>query len=229
MGALLLISMFLLSRQSAELVSNMNADKPGDKDRTIVIDVGHGGVDPGKIGINGALEKDINLEIARILKGFFEANDIHVILTRSGDHGLYNEGDSNKKVQDMKRRLAVIEESSPDMVISIHQNAYTKEYVRGAETFYYEHSKQGKALAEIMQSHLKTRLDTNNQRSAKANSSYYLLKKTSNLMVIVECGYLSNREEAKLLSQRHYQERVAWAIHMGAMEYLNDNTPKKRK
>ena len=187
----------------------------------VVIDAGHGGVDPGKVSTSGALEKDINLEIAIKLKQFLEQEDVEVILTRDSDAGLYDENASNKKVQDMKRRVELIESTRPVVTVSIHQNSYHEEYVHGAQTFYYANSEQSKELAEKIQQVLLNTIDRNNTRVAKANDSYYLLKKTSSPIVIVECGFLSNIEEAQKLESDYYQEKLAWAIHMGILQYLN--------
>lgn len=188
----------------------------------VVIDAGHGGTDPGKVGINGVLEKDINLQIANILKMFLEANDIEVIMTRETDDGLCDSDAENKKVQDMKRRIALIEESSPVVAVSIHQNSYPEEYVSGAQVFYYTDSTEGKRLAEKIQIQLIEDLVPEKERQIKANDSYYLLKKTAKPIVIVECGFLSNSREADKLSTSLYQEKVAWAIHLGVLQYINE-------
>ncbi len=192
-----------------------NKEKP-----CVVIDAGHGGADPGKVSISGALEKDINLKIAKLLKQFLQAEGIEVIMTREGEGGLYEEGASNKKVQDMKHRLEIIESSGAELVVSIHQNSYHEEYVKGAQVFYYATSEKSKMLAETLQEQLKE-LDPDNKREAKKNDSYFLLKKTSKPIAIVECGFLSNREEAAKLSDEVYQEKLAFQIHMGIMKYLN--------
>ena len=188
----------------------------------VVLDAGHGGNDPGKIGINGALEKDINLQIAIFLQEFLEANDVTVVMTRNTDAGLYDASASNKKVQDLRRRIAMIEESNPRLVVSIHQNSYMEEYVRGAQVFFYNGSREGQALAEKIQKRLIEGLDKENHRQVKANDSYYLLKKTAKPIVIVECGFLSNHEEAGKLASPYYQEKVAWEIHLGILQYLNE-------
>ncbi len=94
----------------------------------VYIDAGHGGIDPGKVGINNALEKDVNLSIVMKLKDFLEASDVEVVLTRDTDRGLYEENDSNKKVQDMKNRVKKIEETHPALVVSVHQNSYHEEH-----------------------------------------------------------------------------------------------------
>lgn len=192
------------------------------KEKPVVyLDAGHGGIDPGKVGINNALEKDVNLSIVMKLTKFLEAADVEVVLTRDTDKGLYDENDSNKKVQDMKNRVRKIEESRPALVVSIHQNSYHEEYVHGAQIFYYETSSEGKRAAEILQAQLVQSLDPENHRAAKANDSYYLLKKTSAPIVIAECGFLSNSAEAAKLVDDTYQERIAWAVHLGILRYLN--------
>ncbi|MBD5463734.1 MAG: N-acetylmuramoyl-L-alanine amidase [Lachnospiraceae bacterium] len=217
MVGILMFSMFVVARESAVYVNSTQVEEK--KNICVVIDAGHGGADPGKVGINDQLEKDINLEIAQMLKQFLQAEGITVVMTREGDGGLYDENASNKKVQDMKRRLAIIEEADPVLVVSIHQNSYHEEYVKGAQVFYYETSQNSKQLAEIIQEQLRS-LDSDNKREAKGNDSYFLLKKTSKPIVIVECGFLSNREEAAELSTPLYQEKMAWNIHMGVMKYL---------
>ena len=187
----------------------------------VVIDAGHGGADPGKVGVDGSLEKDINLAIAKKLQTFLQMEDVDAVLTRQSDAGLYDENASNKKVQDMKMRVGIIEEKQPQLTVSIHQNSYHEEYVHGAQTFYYNSSESSKQLAELIQQVMTAQLDTDNTRQAKANDSYYLLKKTSTPIVIVECGFLSNYEEAQKLSSDYYQEKVAWAIHLAILQYLN--------
>ena len=93
----------------------------------VVIDAGHGGTDPGKVGVDGSLEKDINLAVAKRLKTYLEQDDIRVIMTRETDTGLYSDTDSRKKMADMKKRCEIIEESGADLVVSIHQNSYHEE------------------------------------------------------------------------------------------------------
>lgn len=222
MGFLLVVSMLAVAREAAIYVAaNAKAVNEDQDLPCVVIDAGHGGRDPGKVGINGVLEKDLNLEIALLLKQFLEADDIRVILTRDSDVGLYDENASNKKVQDMKRRVALIEEAHPVITVSIHQNSYHEESVHGAQVFYYTNSAEGKKLADVIQEELIEKADPDNKKQAKANDSYYLLKKTGTPIVIVECGFLSNSAEAEKLCTDSYRERIAWAIHMGVVRYLN--------
>ncbi|WP_334089254.1 N-acetylmuramoyl-L-alanine amidase [Helicobacter typhlonius] len=153
---------------------------------TIVVDAGHGGIDPGKIGVNNALEKDINLAIALKLERNLKENGIRVVMTRTDDNGLYKANDSNKKVRDMKNRLEIIEEAKPALAVSIHQNSYPDPSVSGVQVFYYKDSVKSKEAAETMQAQMIQTLKPSKERVAKENGSYYLLKKTSVPIVIVE-------------------------------------------
>lgn len=188
----------------------------------VVIDAGHGGFDPGKVGVNGALEKDINLTIAYMLKELLEQNGMQVVLTRTDDDGLYEESDSNKKVSDLKRRSAKIKESGAKIVVSIHQNSYTSESISGAQVFYYKGAEESRQIAELIQAELRRVADPDNKREAKSNDSYYLLKNAECPMVIVECGFLSNNREADMLISEEYQKKLAWAIHLGVLQYTNN-------
>lgn len=187
---------------------------------TIIIDAGHGGRDPGKVGSLGTLEKDINLQISFILKDILEAQDIHVIMTRDTDKDL-SKTTANFKVSDMKERVTLIQENNAALVISIHQNSYTTPEVYGAQCFYHTNSTEGKQLAAIIQNQIITSTSQTKIRPIKGNNDYYLLKHSPVPTVIVECGFLSNPEEEKLLLTEDYQRKIAWAIHLGILQYIN--------
>ncbi len=189
--------------------------------KTVVIDSGHGGIDPGKTSESGILEKDINLAIAKKLETLLKCVGVNVIMTRSEDMGHYSETDSNKKRADMKARCELIDKSNPDAVISIHQNSYTSPSVKGAQMFYYKGSKEGKCLAEILQKAFVEHVDSTNKRVEKADGTYYLLINTKAPTVIAECGFLSNPQEAALLNTDEYQQKVAQALCSGVLEYLS--------
>lgn len=171
--------------------------------------------------MDGSLEKDINLQIALKLKEYLEQSDVTVVMTRESDTALYAESDSNKKMADMKGRCNLINKTAPALTVSIHQNSYHQEPISGGQVFYYKKSENGKRLAEILQRRFDYVLGENNRRTAKANDNYYLLLHVRSPIVIVECGFLSNQKEAALLNTAQYQDRLAWTIHMGIMEYLN--------
>lgn len=221
MAVCLLLAAFILARQGAVLVQSERAE---EKKICIVVDAGHGGNDPGKVGINNALEKEINLALALKLAELLEEKDIEVVLTRDSDTGLYPDNASNKKAADMQARCQIISEAAPIFTISLHQNSYPSAEIKGAQVFYYGQSKKGEALAVILQESLVTRVDPENRRTAKANDSYYLLKKTPTPTVIVECGFLSNPTEADLLLDEDYQNKLVRAIYMGILEYLESES-----
>lgn len=230
MGVVLLIAMVILSARLAlyekekvvPVSSGVAEIAPSLQKRTIVIDAGHGGNDPGKVGVNNAYEKDINLQIAKKVKRYLEANDMNVIMIREEDKGLYEEGASNKKVQDMKARVALIDSSDASLAISIHQNSFPQESVSGTQVFYYQKNEESKVMAEMLQATVTELLKPEKEREAKANKDYYLLKKAKTNVLIVECGFLSNKKEADLLIKDAYQERMAWAIAVGTMRCLSE-------
>lgn len=215
MALVLLIAVYMLSQQGANLVSKQMA-----KNHLVILDPGHGGDDPGKIGVQGTKEKTINLEISELVKEKLEQEGVRVAMTRESDDGLYDANASNKKVQDLQRRVQMIDEMKPDCVVSIHQNSYPESSIKGAQVFYYTDSVEGKKLAEQLQDSLVANLDPTNHRQAKGNTTYYMLKKTDAVIVICECGFLSNPEEEALLSSTDYQERVADAVCKGILAYL---------
>jgi len=199
---------------SAKLGLPMNRD-------VVVLDAGHGGVDPGKVGAGNVLEKDINLIIVLKLKEYLQANGVTVYLTRDGDEGLYNDSDSNKKAADMRARCAFIEEKRPDLVLSIHQNSYSDASVCGPQVFYYKGSEKGQQLAKCLQDRLNAMPECKKARTIKANTDYYLLLNVSCPIVIAETGFLSNPAEAQMLGTEAYQDRLAWELCLGVLEYLN--------
>lgn len=224
---LVFIACLLSSGDSVKVMKRILSRQASDKQITIVIDPGHGGRDPGKIGINNALEKDINLSIALKLRDLLEENGIQVIMTREDDAGLYDENAGNKKRADLQKRVDIINNSGALFAISIHQNSFPQESIKGAQVFYHSESKEGKKLAEIIQAQLKETIADGNHRQAKANNTYYMLSKTTCPLVIVECGFLSNRREAELLLNEEYQDKMAWGIHLAVMKYINNlNKPE---
>lgn len=225
MSVVILVCACILARSGAVYVTGRKVEKQKD---CIVVDVGHGGFDSGKIGVNGELEKDINLQVALKLRNVLEENGFSVIMTREEDKGLYDESASNKKAQDLQKRCDLINESKPILTVSIHQNSYTSPEIKGAQVFYYTTSSDSQKLAEIIQKTLIEQVDPENHRAAKSNDSYYMLKRTSSTIVIVECGFLSNPEEAEKLSNEEYQQKMADAVCMGICQYLGRNMEENR-
>lgn len=217
MTVFLLAAMVVLSRQAA--IYTMTAGNENEK--IVVIDVGHGGNDPGKVGVNQILEKDVNLAIALKLQKVLKQSDLTVVMTRTADCGLYDENATNKKAQDMHRRIQFMEDRHADLVVSIHQNSFQDSAVCGPQCFYYANSESGHQVASIMQNTLNQGLEIEAPRQEKANDSYYILKKSAMPTVIVECGFLSNPEDAKKLTDETYQEKLAFQIYLGIQKYFN--------
>ena len=217
---LFLCSLSLMRSQLKSVISPI--ENPAASTFTVVIDAGHGGFDSGKVGVDGSLEKTINLSIAKKLERLLLAADINTVMIRREDLELCTETDSNKKRADLQKRVSLMNDANADCIISIHQNSYPQESIHGAQVFYYTHSESGKHLAVFLQNALRTGVDPDNHRTEKANDTYYLLKNVSAPTVIAECGFLSNWAESKKLVDDTYQQKLAWAIHLGILQYLND-------
>ncbi len=233
MALLLLVLVYGMSRQAAVLVNSPKAassvsiseEQKIKKSRPVVVlDSGHGGRDPGKVAVNGSLEKDLNLSIALKIKNYLENSDVEVILTRDSDADLSEAGAGSRKMSDMKARCKLIDDIAPDLTVSIHQNSYHEPDIRGGQVFYYKNSESGKRLAQILQKRFDSLQGGHNSRQAKANDSYYMLLHVKCPIVIVECGFLSNPEDAAALLDKDYQDRLAWTIHMGIMQYLSSRS-----
>ncbi len=192
--------------------------------KVFVIDAGHGGIDAG--ASNGdVLEKDINLEIAHYLKAFIEENGGVAVMTRTTDT---NTADPNRsknisqKKSDLDQRKNLPEKVNADIFISIHMNKFSESKYKGAQVFCAPDSPESKALGEIIQNSLIKNADPSNTRQLKSGKSIYVLKGAKIPSVLIECGFLSNPEELKLLQAESYQQKIAWAIFMGLTEYLTD-------
>jgi len=207
---LLIVAAFvILNRNLRETKDAVSSEKVETMEHVVVVDAGHGGGDPGKVGVNNAVEKEINLQIADKVKKLLEEKNIRVIMTRESDEML-----EGTKSEDMKQRVEIINEAKPDLAVSIHQNSFTDSAVHGAQVFYYSGSEDGERCAKIIQKELLA-FDETNQRQIKANDNYYLLTRTEVPTVIVECGFLSNKEEAEKLSDNTYQEEISKVIVRG--------------
>lgn len=218
MVACLFVSSFFLARVGAALVANNNASQP-----CIVLDAGHGGADPGKVGGDNILEKDLNLAIVYKLKTLFENKGFKVVLTRTDDKALVSDHSKALKVEDMRNRVALIEKIHPIMTVSIHQNSYTDPAVSGPQVFFFKNSPEGEEIAATVQATLNEQLDPPKKRVSKSNDDYYILKKTPTPTIIVECGFLSNPEEAVKLTDDAYQNKLARAVYSGVCTYLSEH------
>lgn len=189
----------------------------------IVIDAGHGGEDGGAVA-NNVVEKNINLSISNKLRDIFISSGFNVKMTRSSDKMINDSGDTlrDRKVSDMKNRLKLFNKSENNIVISIHQNKFTQEEYKGSQVFYSTNNKESEKLALSIKTSIKTLIQPDNERETKpADRNIYLLYNSKTPSVIVECGFISNLEEARLLKDSAYQNKIAFAIYSGFLDYYN--------
>jgi len=184
--------------------------------KIIVLDAGHGGWDPGMVA-GKVEEKHINLSIVQKLQTFLEQGGATVIITRIDDSDL-----AKSKSGDMNARRLIANTSHADIFVSIHQNAYVSSNVKGAQVFFFNESDNSQKLATYVQNRLKEFVDSGNKFKPKANSNYYVLKQTQMPAVLVECGFLTNYNERQRLTNEEYQEKIAWSIYLGIIDYFNE-------
>lgn len=195
--------------------------------KTIILDAGHGGIDPGTMNNDKTvLEKDVNLQITKRIKELVEASGGTVIMTREDDVSLYTD-DGNKTVREkynenLRNRKKIIDESEADMFVSIHLNAFEDSKYYGAQTFYPKEDLDSKQLANGIQLELKRVVDKTNNREIKPRDDIYLLKDNKIPSTLIECGFLSNQKECRLLTDSEYQDKIAWAIYVGIQRYFNE-------
>ncbi len=214
----LLMGAIIASWKLSELTANVSKEeKKAKKDQVvIVVDPGHGGEDPGKVGINDVLEKDLNLQIAKKVKKLLEEAGIKIVMTRTNDKV------PDAKKEDLNQRVQLINETKPKLALCIHQNSYPDEKIKGAQVFYHTITPEAEDVASIVQEQLRT-VDPTNTRQIKENDTYFMLKNTQVPTIIVECGFLTNPDEAAKLTQEDYQDQLAQAICEGVIRWMNGN------
>ncbi|WP_027365197.1 N-acetylmuramoyl-L-alanine amidase CwlD [Desulfotruncus alcoholivorax] len=190
--------------------------------KVIVIDPGHGGIDPGSKGANGAIEKEITLDMSKKLAAVLSQAGAIVIMTRESDTDLSDPGGGpliTRKRQDLSRRVGMANDRGADAFISIHVNSF-KSGIRehGAQTFYQPNSMEGAKLAKCIQGEL-VRLMKNTNRQAKA-VDYYTTRNAKMPSAIVEIGFISNPKEEELMCEQGYQGKLAYAIYSGIVKYF---------
>ncbi|WP_100400955.1 N-acetylmuramoyl-L-alanine amidase CwlD [Bacillus sp. FJAT-44742] len=191
--------------------------------RIIILDPGHGGVDGGAVAKSGLLEKDIALDISLKLRDYLQESGALVLMTREGDHDLAAEdvkGYRNRKVSDLKRRVELINETGSDMFISLHLNSIPSPKWSGAQTFYNRSVPDNEIAAKFVQAELTRNLE-NTKREAKPISNIYLLDKAAIPGMLIEVGFLSNPQEASMLSKEEYQDKVSASIYQGLLRYYS--------
>ena len=193
--------------------------------KVVIIDAGHGGEDGGAISKNGIKESDINLKIALKLQNLLEENGTTVILTRSNENAIYDEGMTTlrqKKVSDIKNRVKIGNNSNADIFISIHLNKIPQEKYYGWQCFFNEKDESSKKLAKSIQQALNETIEIENKREALKIKNIYIIDNVKIPTAIVECGFLSNQNEEQLLQTEEYQEKLAQGIYKGINSYFGN-------
>lgn len=205
---------------------------------TVVVDPGHGGIDGGAQSSDGTVERDINLDISRKLKKQLERKNIRVIMTRETNEGLYGgtqEGSIRSlKVKDSKERKRVIDDSGADLTVSIHLNSFTQDRsVRGAQVFYpsegdRKHVEESRKAALAIQDALNENINEDNDKTAAEKNDVFIMQEIKGAVVIVECGFLSNRQEAQNLKNEDYQKRISEILTVGICRYFDEKISENK-
>ncbi len=193
---------------------------------TVIIDAGHGGFDGGATAPDGTPEKDINLKIAKKLTEILRFNGFHVIMTRETDEGTETNPQAsvaNRKKSDMAERLRIMNENPEAVFVSIHLNKFTSTSAVGAQVFYSPNRDESRELGLSVQESVKRLIQPENTRTVKQGTkSTYLLHRAKIPAVIVECGFLSNKNEFALLKSEEYQSKMAFAVFCGIVNYFEE-------
>ena len=194
--------------------------------KVVILDAGHGKPDQGAEGIYSTTEQEINLQITLKLQALLEQIGCRVLLTRSDENGIYDidkKSIHDKKISDILNRVIIGNESEADIFVSLHLNKFPPaEVYRGWQTFYQKNSENSKLLAENIQNNINLNINYENNRKATKISGVYIMDKIKIPSVIVECGFLSNIEETKLLKTEEYQNNLAWGIFTGIQKYFEN-------
>lgn len=218
---LILSSWIFVINQKEENTITTNSTAVTSK--VVVIDAGHGQPDRGAVGIYGTTEEAINLKIALKLQALVEQSGGIVYLTRSDENGIYSkeaQSIKEKKVSDVKNRVAIGNGEDVDVFVSIHLNKYPSSIYSGWQAFYQQGNEESVRLAKCIQDSLNNTISKPNNRVPLVLKGIYIMDHVENTTVTVECGFLSNEEEARLLQEDAYQDKLAWGIYIGLQEYF---------
>ncbi len=212
-----IVMLFSLSFMYSKIVSLRVAKFNGI---TIVLDAGHGGRDGGSVGVNGTVEKEINLKYVMALKDKLVQNGYKVVLTRKTDDGLYAPLAANKKQSDMNERLRIIKQANPNLLVSVHMNSFKSGLAKGATTYYRKGDEASKKCGDLIQKSMQTYCGARSE-TAKVGD-YFMVNSSYYTAVLIECGFLSNPEEEKMLNTSKYCDEMTDAILKGILLYFGN-------
>ena len=211
-----------INKNNNDYISTVSLSVSG---KVVVLDAGHGKPDEGAESSNGTTEAETNLKIVLKLQNLLEQSGCAVILTRSDENGIYDLDSKTlkqKKISDIRNRVKIGNESQADIFVSIHLNKIPQQQYDGWQTFYNKESEQGRKLATLIQQNLNESIQKENKRVASKIENIYIINNVEIPTTIVECGFLSNPEEERKLLDDSYQNKLAWGIYNGIIDYFND-------
>ena len=217
------VMVFIAAKNNRSMLTSLSV---GDV-KTVIIDAGHGGFDGGAVAADGTVEKDINLSIAQKLNMVMSFLGYDTIMTRNDDISVHDEGASTvrqKKVSDIHNRMKITQDNPDSVFVSIHQNFYSDPAQKGTQVFYSKNNVGSLSLAQSIQDSVVEKIQPENKRAVKASGTeIYLLYYASVPSVLVECGFISNPSETRLLKDESYQKNMSMAIASGICSYLTNS------
>lgn len=214
------------SRFTDNLIITKSTSANVEEKKVMVIDPGHGGEDGGTVGVNGILEKDLNLIISNDLSDFFRFIGYEIIPTRTEDIMLYDRNadyKGRKKLLDLAARLEITNSAMPDLFLGIHMNAFPQQKYSGLTVYYSDSTPMSRQVAEHLCQDVITHLQPQNNREIKSGNNIYLLDRASPPAILVECGFLSNPAECELLSTKEYRQKLSLVIFSSLVSFLEEN------
>ena len=215
------ISMNIYSQSLTDVYTNT---LPYEK--IIILDAGHGGEDPGAVAQNGVMEKDLNLQLTLEIGKALEEKGYIVVYTRTDDRLLYKEEENIKgirKISDLKNRCEIAKRYPDSIFVSIHMNSFGSSKYSGLQVYYSNSNSQSQILANSIQNKVIKDLQASNTRVTKPGKDMYILENITNTAVLIECGFLTNNDELKKLSEKEYQKQLSFSIVCGIIEYIENN------
>ncbi len=228
----ILLVFIILASASVSIVTNIFRDdlfiEAADAvpyEKIVILDAGHGGEDSGAVGANGRLEKDLNLEMVLEIGSFLEEKGYVVVYTRTDDRLLYREAENIKgmrKISDLKNRCKIAANYPESLFVSIHMNSFGSEKYSGLQVYYKPEDDNSRALADAIQQKVIADVQPENNRKIKAGKGMYVLENVENTSVLIECGFLTNKEECEKLSEKEYQKQLSFSIVCAIIDYIED-------
>ena len=218
-----LLSVFFYSSRTRHPVEIIPVMAVPVTNKVIILDAGHGTPDEGAESSSGTLEAPINLQITLKIQKLLESSGATVILTRSDDNSICEidaETIREKKISDVRQRVKIGNNSSADVFVSIHLNKISESKYSGWQTFYKNSDENSKKLATSIQNSLNSTISNNYDRIPHTISNVYIMKNVEIPITIVECGFLSNKDDEARLKTDEYQQELAWGIYNGIMDYF---------